>query len=108
LASAIERHNLLGGLPLDAVRVGDIPDLPSASRDPAVLEWAEREGRILTTEDKRTMPNHLTEHLKAGHKSPGVFMVRGGRSIREVVECLELAAHAGNPAEFADTVTFIP
>ncbi len=108
LWSAIQRHNLLGGLFLDAVRVGDVPELPLASQDSGLLIWAEREGRILVTEDKRTMPGHLAEHLETGHRSPGVFMVRGGRSIREVLDCLELAAHAGNPADFADGITFIP
>jgi hypothetical protein len=73
-----------------------------------VLVWAEREGRILITEDKHTMPTHLANHLKGGQTSPGVLMLRAGCTLREVVDCLELAAHAGEPSDYADAITFIP
>jgi hypothetical protein len=70
---AILRHNRQGGLLLDAGRVGDPPDLPLASPDPTILLWAEREGRILLTEDVHTMPGPLAQHLQGGHHSPGVY-----------------------------------
>jgi hypothetical protein len=105
---AIQRHNLLGGLTIDAVRVGDATDLPLASSDSSILFWAELQGRILVSEDKHTMPQHLHHHLKAGQSSPGVLMVRPRAGISDVVEHLELIAHAGEPAEFADAITFIP
>lgn len=44
---------------LDVLRVGDIPELPLAVDDPDILMWAEREERILVTEDRHTMANHL-------------------------------------------------
>jgi hypothetical protein len=68
---AIIRHNAQGGLPIDAVRVGDPPDLPLGSSDPEILRWAEREGRILLTQDVHTMPGFLAQHLQAGNHSPG-------------------------------------
>src|SRR5262249_48900729 len=43
------RHNVGSIFVLDAVRVGDPPDLPLRTLDPAVLLWAEREGRILVS-----------------------------------------------------------
>lgn len=85
-----------------------MPDLPLGSGDAAVLAWAEREGRILVTEDKHTMAKHLAVHLQAGGHSPGVFMVRPGLSISQLVVFLELAAHAGTPGEFENVITFIP
>ena len=78
---AILRHNARGGLPIDVVRVGDAPDLPLGSTDLDILLWAERESRILLSEDLHTMPGHLAQHLHAGHRSPGVFMVHAGCSI---------------------------
>jgi len=104
---AILRHNARGGLPIDAVRVGDPPDLPLASDDPTLLLWAERENRILITQDVHTMPGHLNAHLHAGHHSPGVFVLSGSCSIGQAVSSLELVAHAGDPADYLDTITHV-
>jgi hypothetical protein len=108
LPAAIMRHNLTGGLPIDAVQVGDPPDLPRGTPDPELLRWAEREGRILITRDVHTMPQHLADHLAAGRSSPGVFALRPSASMGQIVAFLELAAYAGDPADYADQVTFIP
>jgi len=105
---AIQRHNLLGGLQIDAIGVGDEPDLPLGADDRSILEWAQRNGRILVTQDKQTMAKHLADHLMSGRSSPGVLMLRAGTSLRAVLESLELAAHAGSPDDFADAITFIP
>jgi hypothetical protein len=80
---AIGRHNLGGGLPLDVARVGDPPDLPLGADDSAILLWAERENRILITEDKHTIAIHLAGHCQAGHHSPGYSVGAdvGGRMI---------------------------
>lgn len=51
---------------------------------------------------------HLNAHLAAGHHSPGVMLVRQSASIGQLIAYLEIAAHAGDPADFADQVTFIP
>ena len=89
LWQAILRHNLRGGeYPLEVVRVGDAPDLPLAADDAAVLLWAEREGRILVTEDRHTMHGHLRDHLDAGHHSPGILIPRAGQPMWAMVECL--------------------
>ena len=58
LRRAIVRHNHAGIYPLDAVRVGDEPDLPLGSSDSDILLWSEREGRILVSFDRATMAGH--------------------------------------------------
>ncbi len=108
LATLIQRHNLSSELQLDVVRAGDVSDLPLGSLDRDLLLWAEQKGRIVVTEDKRTMPHHLAEHLAAGHHSPSVFIVRAGFSWAEVLEALVLVAHVGERGDFEDIVTFIP
>jgi hypothetical protein len=108
LWSAILRHNAQGALPIDSVRVGDPPELPLGSDDATILLWAEREGRILLTEDVHTMPGHLLAHLQAGHHSPGVFVISLGCSIGQLLIALELVAHAGDAADYGDTVTYVP
>src|SRR4051812_22500166 len=105
---AVQRHNAQGNLPLDVVRVGDPSDLPLGSDDPTVLLWAEREDRILITEDVHTMPEHLLRHEQAGHRSPGVFVIRLGCTISQVIAQLVLIAHAGLAADYENQVTYIP
>jgi hypothetical protein len=105
---AIVRHHLAGGLAIDAVRVGDPDDLPLGANDAAILLWAERENRILVTEDKHTLPRHLTLHVQGGHHSPGVVMIRPGFSISLLVSYLELLAHAGNPVDYENAITYVP
>src|SRR5207249_4057707 len=93
LKSAIERQNLLFGLQLDVVAVGDASDLPLGSDDPTILSWAEQKGRILVTLDRRTMNRHLANHLAAGRHSPGVLILDPLCSIPTIIDVLELIAH---------------
>lgn len=104
----IQVHNQSGGLPIDAERVGDPADLPLGSKDPAILIWAEANGRIVLSRDFRTMPRHFNDHLAAGRHSPGVALVRRSATLHEIVSYLEVAAHAAEPYEFADAVRVIP
>ena len=108
LFRAIQRHNHVGQDRLDVVQVGYSMDLPLSADDRAILQWAEREGRILVTEDKHAMPRHLEQHLEDGHHSPGVFLVRPGTSIPSLLEFLILVAHASKPDEWRDRIEFIP
>jgi hypothetical protein len=105
---AIQSHNGQGHLPIDVVRVGDPPDLPLGSLDPDILVWAEREGRILISLDRRTLPGHLADHLQAGNHSPGVLLVRPSASVPDVIEYLVMAAYAAQPAEYRDIYRYIP
>ncbi|MSU80088.1 MAG: hypothetical protein EXS16_18605 [Gemmataceae bacterium] len=108
LWSAILRHNERGGLPIDAERVGDPSDLPLGIDDATILIWAEREGRILLTEDVHTMPGHLRQQLLAGKHSRGILVISIGFSIKELVIWLELVAHAGEPSDNLDTLIYVP
>src|SRR6266568_2662106 len=99
LWKAIQRHNTRGLNPLDVVRVGDPLDLPLGSADPEILIWAEREGRILVSEDHKTMARHLADHLQAGRHSPGIYTLRPLAPLLPVVSYLEAAAYASEPVE---------
>ena len=105
---AVVRHNQAGVYPLDVVRVGDSPDLPLGSIDADILLWSEREERILVSFDKTTLAGHLANHLQAGHHCPGVFMLRRGSRLSQVVDHLALVAFASDAWEWQDRVEFIP
>lgn len=49
LWQAILRHNLSGQPLLDALRVGDAPEIPLGVSDSTIIAWAERENRLLVS-----------------------------------------------------------
>jgi hypothetical protein len=86
---AILRHNLTSAeYPLDVVRIGDFAELPLGSTDAEILLWAEKERRILITEDRHTMLVNLRSHLASEHNSPGVIIARPGQSARTLADTL--------------------
>jgi hypothetical protein len=104
---AILQHNAKRNLPIDVVRVGDSPDLPLQSPDPDILIWAEQNGRILISADKRTMVGHMADHLANGCHSPGVIVLKS-KSNRAFVSDLTAIAYASRPDEWLDMVRFFP
>jgi hypothetical protein len=108
LWAAIQAHNARSPYPLDVVQVGDPPDLPRGSLDPDILLWAEREGRILLSHDKRTLPGHLAAHLQAGRHSPGIFILKAGVSVPVLISELALRAYASDPWESEDRLEYLP
>jgi len=105
---AIRHHNLAGGVPIDATRVGDPSDLPLGSSDAEILVWAERAGRIILTEDAATFPAQLAVHLGSGRTSPGVFLIRPSATVAAVLSWLELVVADDRPDAWRDQVIFIP
>ena len=109
LWQAIRRHNVVDpAYTLDIVRVGDISELPLGLDDQSILQWCEFRQRILVTHDLESMPNHVQQHLQAGRTLPGVFLVRKGFSIRQIVEQLVLLCHGGSVEDFRDQLVYIP
>jgi len=90
------------------VSIGDSPDLPRGIDDPDILIWAERVARNLVSHDLSTLPNFLSEHLRDHGHSPGVFLIRHGSSVREIIDVLVLICYASESWEWADRCQFIP
>ena len=65
---------------LDIVRIRDTA--MRGAGDPAVLEWAATEGRVLLTHDVTTMTKHAYERARAGKPMAGVFEI--SRSFRQI------------------------
>lgn len=105
---AIQWHNRTGVYCVDVLRVGDPADLPLGTDDQALLAWPEREERILVTQDRDTMANHLADHLASGHRSPGIFMIRPHSTLPQIVTFLCDAAYASEPVDWENRIAFIP
>jgi predicted nuclease of predicted toxin-antitoxin system len=91
---------------LDVVRVQDVG--LSATSDPAILEWAASEGRILLTHDRDTMPNFAYDRVRAGQPMPGVFLVCDHMPLGQAIDEILLAAECLPPEECKDVVRFFP
>lgn len=88
--------------------IGD-PDAPGkGTLDPEILHWCEAHGFALVTNNRRSMPVHLANHLTAGHHHSGIFIINPDISMKQTLDELILIACASFDDEFADRLTFLP
>jgi hypothetical protein len=76
IAHALLRHNS----EIDIKRVGDEGAPPLGTLDPDILRYCEAEQRALVTDNRRTMPVHIADHLRAGGHCWGAFKTRRKRA----------------------------
>jgi Domain of unknown function (DUF5615) len=79
--------------------------------DPDLLAYAQQHGRMLLTHDKRTMPGHMDDFVRAlphGEHSPGGFLVPQRMAIGPAIQELLLIWEASEPDEWRDCITFLP
>jgi Domain of unknown function (DUF5615) len=91
---------------LDVVRVRDVG--LTGAEDWAILEWAAREGRVLLTHDRRTIPGFAYERVRAGKSMPGIFLVSNLLPVGHAVDELVLAIECSFDEEWKDQVTYFP
>ena len=92
-----------------AVDVLDVKS--SASRgtaDPALLELAAQEGRIVITHDRGTMLRYLTDRLRAGQPCSGIFVVPQHAALGEIIESLLLVWAASQAEEWRNQIAYLP
>ncbi len=65
-------------------------------------------GFCLLTGNRRSMPGHLIDHLTAGRHVPGIFTIRHGARVGDVLETLLLLLYASLPEEYGDRILYIP
>ena len=76
--------------------------------DPAVLELAASENRLLATHDLRTVPRHAYERVKAGLAMPGVIAIPDDLPIGRVIEDLAVLVECATPSELQSLVIYLP
>ncbi|OFW26820.1 MAG: hypothetical protein A3J28_14100 [Acidobacteria bacterium RIFCSPLOWO2_12_FULL_60_22] len=79
----------------------------SGHQDPEVLRIAAADGRILISQDRRTMPDHFRRFV-ADAASPGVILIRGGISVATAIEELVLIWTASEAEEWVNRLVWIP
>ena len=78
------------------------------TKDPALLELAVEQDRILVTHDRNTMVRHFRERMAAGKPVPGVFVIPQQSSIGEVIEWLLLVWTASQAEEWRAQIVYVP
>ncbi len=100
LISAIRRDS-----DMDIVRIQDVDLL--AADDPAILEWAAQEGRILLTHDVKTMATWAYARVGEGLPMPGILEVPQAFSVGQVAEEITLMAHFSPREEMEGRVAYL-
>lgn len=85
------------------------PGVPSkGTLDPQILDWCEQNQFVLFTNNRKSMPGHLREHLAAGRHIPGILTLSAKMSIGDTIEELLFVAEAAFNDEFQDRIDFLP
>jgi len=82
-------------------------DLSEAS-DPAVLDWAAAQGRVVITHDHRTMRSCAEDRLKAGRPMTGLILVPQTTPLGLIISDLVLIAEATTADEWNGIIIFLP
>lgn len=87
---------------LDLLRSRDVIGADAA--DPNVLEWAASDGRVLITNDRRTMTKHVWERKAEGKPVPGVVFTTLTQPVGAAIDDILLIAFCMSEEEIADRV----
>ena len=112
LADEDVRADILQGLRFREPAI-DILDVKSAglegTKDPALLELAAEQDRILISHDRNTMTRHFYDRLAAGQSGPGLFIVsKHPSAVGQVIESLFLVWSASQAEEWRNQVVYLP
>ena len=104
LTVAIKRFNSA----IDVRRVGDPDTPPLGTLDPEVLRYLELSQRLLVTNNRTSMPQHLSAHWAAGGQIWGLFWLRHKATISSCAEELYTIWATSEAQEWVNVVDWIP
>jgi hypothetical protein len=103
------RNQLLYRQPnLKVWMIGDPLAPPQGTLDPAILEWCEEHQFLLVTNNRKSMPQHLVDHLASSRGIPGIIALRKNAAMGSAIADLLLIAEVGVGEEFRDRIRYIP
>ncbi|MEQ9623987.1 DUF5615 family PIN-like protein [Coleofasciculus chthonoplastes] len=88
--------------------IGDPNAPPKGTPDADILGWCEDNRFILVTNNRKTMPVHLAEHLADNHHVPGIFIINDDMTMGQIMEELMIVAEAAWEDEYQDRISFMP
>ena len=103
------RRELLRADPaLEVWIIGDPGAPPRGTLDPDILMWCEVNNFCLVTNNRKSMPRHLAEHLGLGLHMPGIFVVNLALTLGQLIAELVLIAGASSEEEYRDLILYLP
>ena len=91
---------------IDLVRAQDVG--LSGVDDPAVLEWAAQNDRIVISHDQNTLVGFALDRVTGGQPMPGLFVVDSSAAVGRVINDLMLIDDATEHAEWANRIEYLP
>jgi hypothetical protein len=91
---------------VDIVRIQDAG--LSEADDPAILEWAAQNARVLLTHDVATMTRYAYDRVREGKPMPGVFEVSRKVPVGVAIEEIVLLAECSLEGEWEGQVRYLP
>jgi hypothetical protein len=88
--------------------IGDPNAPPKGTLDPEILIWCEENRFILITNNRKSMPVHLADHLAGNRHIPGIFIINEDMSMGQILEELIVIAEAAFEEEYQDRISFMP
>lgn len=103
------RAQLLRAAPeLEVWIVGDPGAPPRGTLDPDMLIWCEEHQFVLVTNNRKSMPRHLADHLALGRHIPGILVINPALAIGDLLDELLLIAGAADEHEYHDLILYLP
>ncbi|MGK7944207.1 MAG: hypothetical protein AB4058_07045 [Microcystaceae cyanobacterium] len=107
--ASLYRIQLMRQAPDLVVRmIGDPDAPPKGTLDPEILIWCEARNFILVTNNRKSMPKHLADHIAEGHHIPGILIIDPAKNIGETLTELIIIAEASFPKEYQDRIEYLP
>ena len=88
--------------------VGDIGAPPKGTLDPDILIWCEEHNFLLITNNRKSMPVHLADHLALGRHVPGILTIDLSEPIGVLLQELQDIVELSLPDEYRDRIEYVP
>jgi hypothetical protein len=92
----------------DILRVGEEEAPPFGTLDPEILRYLSSAQRLLLTNNRASMPEHVAGHLAQGNHHWGIFRIRPSASMTEVIDACLLLWEASEAEEWLDALEWLP
>ena len=103
------RTQLLNHEPsLKVLAVGDEGAPPKSTPDPEILVWCEQNQFSLITNNRESMPQHLSDHRENGGHVPAIFTINLAVPMGKIIEELILIAGASDEDEYINEIKYLP
>ncbi len=89
-------------------RIGD-PGAPAfGTKDPEILEWCFRRKFVLVTNNRASMPVHLTARLAEGNVVAGIFILNARLKLSETIEDLAVVWATSRFEDHLNLIRYLP